>query len=475
MTADADGTRRFGAASSRRRAPGVLRVENARGDVTTETLERGFVAWLDDHLRRRTVRQGRQGRPFDFRCGFVGYLGYEMRDECDSLPPASDSPLPDAAFFLCDRYVAFDHLERVAYAAGAATTRTTTRASVTTEWVASIAASIDEIVADASSTGASSVDGANETVHAMTSDELMRATDFAWRRDREEYVADIRACQDAIACGETYETCLTNLLHRRRSADSRASPRALYTELRRRTALHAAPPRNGTRRADTDTDTAADPPPIVVTCSSPERFLRRDRSGALEAKPIKGTCARVSPLGCDADVAAALALERDVKERAENLMIVDLLRNDLARVCDVGSVDVPALAKIESYASAHQLVSRVTGTPRADVSSADVLRAVFPPGSMTGAPKIRTMDIIEALENAPRMVYSGSIGYFDFDGAFDVNVVIRTATTRGDDQWIGAGGAITVLSDPVKEWEEIELKARAILRAFASVERERSE
>jgi len=85
------------------------------------------------------------------------------------------------------------------------------------------------------------------------------------------------------------------------------------------------------------------------------------------------------------------------------------------------------------------------------------------------------MDIIEALENAPRMVYSGSIGYFDFDGAFDVNVVIRTATTRGDDQWIGAGGAITVLSDPVKEWEEIELKARAILRAFASVERERSE
>ena len=479
MTADADGTRRFGAASSRRRAPGVLRVENARGDVTTETLERGFVAWLDDHLRRRTVRaKDAASLPFDFRCGFVGYLGYEMRDECDSLPPATDSPLPDAAFFLCDRYVAFDHLERVVYVVGAHDEDDDEASSVTTEWVASIAASIDEIVAGASAVGASSVDGANETVHAMTSDELMRATDFAWRRDREEYVADIRACQDAIACGETYETCLTNLLHRRRSADSRASPRALYTELRRRNpAPYAAflSVGTGTRRADTDTDTAAGPSPIVVTCSSPERFLRRDRSGALEAKPIKGTCARVSPLGCDADVAAALALERDVKERAENLMIVDLLRNDLARVCDVGSVDVPALAKIESYASAHQLVSRVTGTPRADVSSADVLRAVFPPGSMTGAPKIRTMDIIEALENAPRMVYSGSIGYFDFDGAFDVNVVIRTATTRGDDQWIGAGGAITVLSDPVKEWEEIELKARAILRAFASVERERSE
>jgi len=470
LTADADGTRRFAAAASRRRAPGVLRVENARGDVSTETLERGFVAWLDDHLRRRTVRSADAATlPFDFRCGFVGYMGYEMRDECDSLPPARDSPLPDAAFFLCDRYVAFDHLERVVYVVGAHDEDDDEASSTTTEWVASIAASIGEIITDASIADTSSIDAANETVHAMTSDELMRATDFAWRRNREEYITDIRACQDAIACGETYETCLTNVLRRRRSAESRASPRAVYTELRRRNpAPYAAFLSIGAgTRTDIDTDA-----PVVVTCSSPERFLRRDRLGALEAKPIKGTCARVSPLGCDADVAAALALERDVKERAENLMIVDLLRNDLARVCDVGTVDVPALAKIESYESVHQLVSRVTGTPRADVSSMDVLRAVFPPGSMTGAPKIRTMDIIEALEDSPRMVYSGSIGYFDFDGAFDLNVVIRSATTRGDDQWIGAGGAITILSDPEKEWEEIELKARAILRAFASVERD---
>ena len=156
----------------------------------------------------------------------------------------------------------------------------------TTEWVASIAASIDEIVVDASAAGASSVDGTNETVHAMTSDSC-RATDSRGR-DRGN-TSPTYACQDAIACGETYETCLTNLLHRRRSADSRASPRALYTELRRRNPAYAAFLSVGTERdADTDTDTAADPPPIVVTCSSPERFfvaiVRRARGNRSRAR-----------------------------------------------------------------------------------------------------------------------------------------------------------------------------------------------
>jgi para-aminobenzoate synthetase len=198
--------------------------------------------------------------------------------------------------------------------------------------------------------------------------------------------------------------------------------------------------------------------------------MRHSADGVLEAKPIKGTAARVEPLGCDADVRAAKHLEESVKDRAENLMIVDLLRNDLSRVCRVGSITVPALMKIESYATVHQLVSTVRGQRRRKVSQMDVLRATYPGGSMTGAPKIRTMEIIDALETGPRMVYSGSIGFFSFSSAFDLNIVIRSVVLQGDDAWIGAGGAITILSDPQGEWEEIELKSNAILRAVARVE-----
>ena len=185
-------------------------------------------------------------------------------------------------------------------------------------------------------------------------------------------------------------------------------------------------------------------------------------------------------MGCDADVAEASKLATSVKDRAENLMIVDLLRNDLGRVCVPGTVRVPGLMKIESYASVHQLVSTVRGTKRAGVPTAACVAAAFPPGSMTGAPKFRTVEIIDTLEPGPRGVYSGSVGYIsvprksaageDAAGAFDLNVVIRTAVVkpglRGGGVWVGSGGAITALSDPVGEWEEMTLKARAVLRAI---------
>ena len=230
---------------------------------------------------------------------------------------------------------------------------------------------------------------------------------------------------------------------------------------------------------------------LAVCCCSPERFLRLSKRGntnhepVLEAKPIKGTARRHDPPGCAADAAEAEALAARVKDRAENLMIVDLLRNDLGRVCVPGSVSVPGLMKIESYATVHQLVSTVRGTPRltdrakekedhiGSVSSIACVAAAFPPGSMTGAPKARTCEIIDGLEDAPRGVYSGAIGFFSAAGdAFDLNVCIRTCVVRPatGEAWIGCGGAITALSDADEEWEETRLKARAVLRAVRAVD-----
>ena len=193
----------------------------------------------------------------------------------------------------------------------------------------------------------------------------------------------------------------------------------------------------------------------------------------LEAKPIKGTAPRRFPLGGAADKKSASDLANRVKDRAENLMIVDLLRNDLSRVCVPGSVTVPSLMKIETYATVHQLVSTVRGTKKADVSSVKSAIAAFPPGSMTGAPKIRTCEIIDGLETGPRGVYSGCLGYFSQTGnTFDLNVVIRTCVVRPgtDECWIGCGGAITGLSDAREEWDEICLKAKAVVAAVRAVD-----
>jgi para-aminobenzoate synthetase len=185
----------------------------------------------------------------------------------------------------------------------------------------------------------------------------------------------------------------------------------------------------------------------------------------LETKPIKGTTPRgATP---EEDAAQRHHLATDPKFRAENLMIVDLLRNDIGMVSQPGTVEVPVLMEVESYASVHQLVSTVRGHLRDDVTTVGALRALFPAGSMTGAPKLRTMEVIRDVEATARGVYSGAFGWIAGDGRADLGVVIRTLTTAGDGAWeLGTGGGITVRSDAHEEYAESRWKADRLLRVF---------
>ncbi len=257
--------------------------------------------------------------------------------------------------------------------------------------------------------------------------------------------------QEHLHAGNSYEVNLTHRLTRQADLD----PVTAYLRLRE---LNPAPYSGFLQH-----DVAGARGWLLST--SPERYALITADRHLETKPIKGTTPRGATDG--EDEAHRERLASDPKTRAENLMIVDLLRNDLSLVCDVGSVEVPALMRVESYESVHQLVSTVRGRLRDDVTTVGALRALFPAGSMTGAPKLRTMQIIEEVESSPRGVYAGAFGWISGDGPADLGVVIRSLMTDGSGTWtLGTGGGITVKSDVAEEWAESEWKAERLLRVF---------
>lgn len=367
--------------------------------------------------------------PFDFNCGYVGYFGYELKGECGAQNVHS-SPLPDAMFIFADRLIVFDHAENVMYFVCFVPRQDSQSAQ---NWFNVLEQQLQTL----------SPLSAGASLPRQYEDQPLY---FHLTRPYTTYLHDIQACKYYLTRGDSYEVCLTNTLE----TVSHREPLALYRNLRR---LNPAPYAAFFRFDE-----------IGILSSSPERFLRIDRQRMVEAKPIKGTSRRGTTAPEDQHLRAALASSE--KTRAENLMIVDLLRNDLGRVCEVGSVHVPGLMNVESYRTVHQLVSTIRGTLRADLHVLDCLRAAFPGGSMTGAPKLRTMSIIDNLETQARGIYSGAIGFLGLNGTLDLNIVIRTLVITPEKSSIGIGGAIVIQSDPEEEFDEILLKARAIVHAI---------
>ncbi|MBF6231743.1 aminodeoxychorismate synthase component I [Nocardia farcinica] len=399
----------------------VVRVEDAAG---TRTVAGDVLGYLSTQLRERHVEL--PALPFDFVGGYVGYLGYEVKADCGARA-AHRAATPDAQWIFADRLIVVDHVAGQTHLV--ALTGDDTAAD---QWLRETGRVLETLPA-----WANPAELAIESAPASVAPLL--------NRGRDRYLADIAACLEYLRAGESYEICLTDSL----TVDAAIGGLDFYRTLRR---CNPAPYAAYLRFDD-----------LEIACSSPERFLKIDRARTVESKPIKGTAPRGATPAEDERLRRELA--DSPKTRAENLMIVDLLRNDLGRVCQIGSVHVPELMATESYSTVHQLVSTVRGTLRPDVDAIDCVRACFPGGSMTGAPKLRTMEIIDELEGAPRGVYSGTIGFLGLGGTADLNIVIRTAV-RHDGRWrIGAGGAIVLDSDPAEEYREMLWKAAATQRA----------
>jgi para-aminobenzoate synthetase component I len=393
------------------------RVLPARGEV---------LATLHAELQREPIELYRSYPGFDgFRLGLVGWIGYEVREETTQVRVTRHARHPESAFLRVDRALAID------VEAG-----TADLLALGDDWDGDLAAWRDDLVRRLA------------TPPVMSSPAVQASGDVEvrWRDDEAAYVAKVRACLDAIREGETYQICLTTMAEVDGTFDEIAS----YLALRAASASH----HGGFLRVGGTS----------LLSASPERFLEVDPDGLVRTRPIKGTRPRASIQVADEELATELA-ESD-KERAENVMIVDLMRNDLSRVCEVGSVAVTSLLAVESYPAVHQLVSEVEGRLRAGLTAVDALGACFPAGSMTGAPKIRATQILDALETGPRGIYAGTFGFFGYDGQADLAMVIRSIVMDAGGASVGAGGGITALSIPDEEYAEMRLKARAPLAAL---------
>ena len=345
----------------------------------------------------------------------AGWLSYDLGRQVESMPElaADDRGLPPMALGHYDAWLEFDHAARSLELHGAGE-------------------------------GARLLERALERAEAERAPAYAVPADWQSSLPRPAYEQAVRDALDYIRAGDIFQVNLSQRL----TAAWDGDPLALYERIRE----HAPAPFMGLAMLGE----------AAVISASPELFLRR-RGSRIETRPIKGT----RPRGRDADDDAALArqLLASEKDRAENVMIVDLSRNDLGRVCEYGSVAVEELCALESHAGVHHLVSTVAGTLRDGADLRDVLRAAFPPGSVTGAPKIRAMEIIEELEPVRRGAYCGSLAWIDPDGDFDLSVAIRSFVATPGRLDLHAGGAIVADSDPHGEWRESMHKVARLLEA----------
>ncbi len=383
-----------------------------------------FFSWLDRNWDSSQAPIPGLPPGLEFALGWLGYLGYELKRECGGS--AVESPLPDASLIRCTRALVFDHEARCLY-----------------------------LLAETGAEGQQWCRNAARRIRRLPSrprhlSSRLPAVQFRATDSGQSYLQKIAASQDEIVQGNSYEVCLTTQIFS--NLHESMDPWDLYRRLRRASpAPFASLVQLGA---------------VTIASSSPERFLSITAGGHVRAEPIKGTRRRhTSP---QADRQLKHDLMTSTKDRAENVMIVDLMRNDLSRHAEPGTVSVTRLCDVETYTTVHQLVSTIEATIAPDRPRTAVVAAAYPPGSMTGAPKISSMDILDELESRPRGPYSGVVGYFSPNGAADLSVTIRSAVFHSPPAerqrlTVGIGGAITADSDPDDELAEIHTKARAIL------------
>lgn len=386
------------------------------------TLERGAAL---PRLRQALAGLGPHAdQPADsFPLGLIGWFGYELRAETMGMhaPHVPDAHL--ASWLRIDRALVLDHATGTAHLTGL----------LDEDAFATWRDEMLALIAGAPATVAEPGEPAPCTPR--------------WRDSDDHYADLVRRCQAAIRDGEAYQLCLTSAAE----VDAPGDPLELYRRVRR-----SSPAHHGAYLKIGDT---------ALLSASPETFLHV-ADGVVTTRPIKGTRRRDPDPARDAALAVELAASD--KEQAENLMIVDLMRNDLQRVCEVGTVAVTALQAVESYPHVHQLVSTIEGRLREGLDALDAVAACLPAGSMTGAPKRRAIELLAEWEAAPRGIYSGAFGMLGIDGSADLAMVIRSIVVEAGRASVGAGGGITALSIPAEEVAEMHVKAAALLAALGS-------
>jgi para-aminobenzoate synthetase component 1 len=412
-------------------SPGVRRFEGDPFDA------------LRDLLAAHTVPAGPRTEAVPFAGGAVGYFGYGLSEHTEPvrLGARTECDPPDLVLLFADRLLALDHAERRLFACGLGFGPSGSEARA----AARAASEGLELGADR----AEPLEDVGDPPAVTDARAALRALGARSDFDAERYAEAVARVKREIAAGNVYQANLSQRIE----VPARGDPWRLYRALRR---VNPAP-----------FAAYLELPELAVLSASPERFLHLTPGGDVESRPIKGTRPRgATP---ERDASARAELLASAKDRAENVMIVDLVRNDLGKVCEPGSVRVTELASPEAYATVHQLVSSVRGRLRAGRGAVDLLRGAFPPGSMTGAPKLAALRLIDALEVSGRGVYAGALGYLDWRGGMDLSVVIRTVLVSRGTARLQVGGGIVADSEGPAEYQETLDKAWASLQAMLAI------